>query len=395
MNIQQIANHRELRPLKLEPRDVSHVVIEPNTTCNLRCARCYNQDRDVVKSLAQVKSEIDFARSRRTLETVSILGGEPTIHPDLPAIIRHVKSAGLVCQVLTNGVRLFEEGQGGLLDDLIAAGLDRIILHADCGQGRTPGETDRLIDTLFDRFEARGVLHSLSITLYPENSGTVPAVMRRHAHRRYFDGVLVTLAKDPAGTVQPGTNGQRDLDLAFEHERIVADLRIRAAAYIPSSLDDDFVSWVMYFYYMNAATGETFAMSPGINRLLRALYRLSTGRNLFGATLSPRRLPVSFLASALLEVAAAPRRLGEVIRLVRRSGRLGDLRFHYILMQDGPRYNARHGKVQICYMCPDATVRNGKITPVCLADQINPLHQSGRRADEELARTVYGHLREV
>jgi len=395
MYVHELANHRSLAPLKHTPGGVPHIVIEANYTCNLRCGKCYNRDHKGVKPLEQVKAEIDLARTRRTLETVSILGGEPTLYPDLPEVVRHVKRSGLFCQVLTNGVRFREDTSGSLLRTLQEAGVDRIILHADCGQGRSPEETGSLIETLFRQWESAKILHSLSITLYPENAGTLPALMRRYAADRYFNGILVTLARDPEATVRPAAPGEADLSLSREHARIASDLKVEASAYVPSSLDDAYVSWLMYFYYLNASTGETFGLSPRLNRLFRAVYRLAKGKNLFGAPLSPDSLPASCLLSLALELCLTPRRLGSARALLRSSDRLRALRFQYILMQDGPRYNEEHGKVQICYMCPDATVRNGKITPVCLADRINPLPGSAQPPDRDLARTVYGHLQEV
>jgi hypothetical protein len=92
-----------------------------------------------------------------------------------------------------------------------------------------------------------------------------------------------------------------------------------------------------------------------------------------------------------------PGRFGEFFRLLHASGFRKHLRFHYIVLQSAPQFNAEKQCVEICYHCPDATIRNGKLAPVCLADWIAP---PGKREGEEpgdavLARTIYGHLEEV
>ena len=55
--------------------------------------------------------------------------------------------------------------------------------------------------------------------------------------------------------------------------------------------------------------------------------------------------------------------------------------------------NVEHGKVQICWQCPDAVVRNGRLTPVCIAGRVNPLFGEPT-APREVVETVFEHLGE-
>lgn len=77
VKVNELLNVTSIKPLKLPLREVSHITIEPNYTCNLGCTECYNQEKHYVKSLAQIKSEIDLACLKRNIETISIVGGEP------------------------------------------------------------------------------------------------------------------------------------------------------------------------------------------------------------------------------------------------------------------------------------------------------------------------------
>jgi hypothetical protein len=47
--------------------------------------------------------------------------------------------------------------------------------------------------------------------------------------------------------------------------------------------------------------------------------------------------------------------------------------------------------VEICYHCPDATIRNGVLVPVCLADWLPPPGDGGGAIPD----AVYRHLVEA
>ena len=52
----------------------------------------------------------------------------------------------------------------------------------------------------------------------------------------------------------------------------------------------------------------------------------------------------------------------------------------------------------MCYHCPDATIRNGKLTPLCLADYINPMEgttETNSKVPEGLHDLVYNHMNEL
>ncbi len=348
-----------------------------------------------MKPLPDVISEIEFAARQRNLESVSILGGEPTLYPQLSELISYVKARGLICQVLTNGIIISADKGNEILDSMVHSGLDRIVLHIDSGRGSTPDDLDKFCRGLFSKFEARRLTFALAVTVDHENKDIVPELMRRFAGYRYFDGILVTQARDMNNVGRPSEHPGPDLgEIA---SRIESDLSVRAASYIPSSLDDSEVCWLMYFYYFNLNTGQTFHLSPTFSRLFRRLYRLVERKEFFARTLDPRYSAWSFAATALAEVLISPSRVGSLIRLLKSSRRLHSLRFHYILLQSGPSYNVEKEMTQICYHCPDATVRNGKNTPVCIADQINPLGPDGNetKIDRELYRTVYEHLEQL
>jgi len=89
--------------------------------CNFRCPYCHNKDIILKnKSLPPFSTEEIFTlldKRRNILTGVCITGGEPTLHPELPELIRHIKELGYLVKLDTNGTN------PQMLQSLIDAGL--------------------------------------------------------------------------------------------------------------------------------------------------------------------------------------------------------------------------------------------------------------------------------
>ena len=75
--------------------------------CNFRCPYCHNAellgDGEAVMTVAGL---LAFLRKRQgILEGVCITGGEPTLHPELPALLGEVRALGYAVKLDTNGYR--------------------------------------------------------------------------------------------------------------------------------------------------------------------------------------------------------------------------------------------------------------------------------------------------
>ena len=74
--------------------------------CNLDCAYCseYDNTKDHVP-IADLKTRIDKIKSLGTLHT-DLIGGEPLLHPDLIAAMKHVighgMTTGMTCSTKTS-----------------------------------------------------------------------------------------------------------------------------------------------------------------------------------------------------------------------------------------------------------------------------------------------------
>lgn len=96
----------------------STFVLELTRRCNNRCGYCYNAWRAPELEYAKGdRREMTTAEIERTIlklqeevpvTTVALSGGEPTLRPDLPEIVRFLRSRGIVAQIITNGTNLTE-----------------------------------------------------------------------------------------------------------------------------------------------------------------------------------------------------------------------------------------------------------------------------------------------
>jgi hypothetical protein len=264
------------------------------------------------------------------------------------------------------------------------------VLHVDGGQRHVHGDIEKTRHALFAIMERKKIHFSLSITIDSEASGSIPESVKTYASYRYFDGVLAILARDPAG-LRPDA-----VQLEGEYAAIACRLGIEPSAYIPSNLSDHDVRWLLYYYFINARTKKTFAISPGVNLAIRTLHRLVMGRHLFIVQMPPSLAGLGILLAALLDLVAGSRRPGMVLRCVRDSNFLRSIRLHYIAIQVPPEFDKASNTFTMCRHCPDATVRNGNIVPVCIADMMSPLAGSGIAGSLEPERyeAVRRHLAE-
>jgi len=362
--------------LALAPRDVPHLALETNRTCNMKCRLCYNLDRDLVKSLDEVKADLDTALRLRHLAAVTILGGEPTLYPDLPEVIAYVKSRGLYCGLLTNGLRLLDADGPELLGRIKRAGVDRVYIHIDSGQKHVHADIEAARERLAVLLEAAGVPFALSVTIYGPEDDLADAI-RRYSRFRYFEGVLALLAHDPLGPA----NGR--LDLTGPYDALKGGLGLEPLCYIPADRDQAEVRWLIYFYIIDREGRAAFPVSARVQRLAQRLFRWAPGKQYFAQGLGPSYAKTSLAPILLAEVMLAPRRASEVMRLLRRrgpsgrrAGRLRDLRAQFVTLQAPPVIDFAAKRASVCRGCPDATVRNGRLVPVCIADLVAPLNPS-------------------
>jgi len=85
------------------------------TKCNSRCKYCLYEDKTLILPFDKIVNLVDEAEALG-IQSVTITGGEPTLHPDFFRIIDHVTSKNLPIGLISNGFNLDKEKIKRLLD---------------------------------------------------------------------------------------------------------------------------------------------------------------------------------------------------------------------------------------------------------------------------------------
>jgi radical SAM protein with 4Fe4S-binding SPASM domain len=102
--------------------------------CNLKCRFCYAGCGENTKvspelSTAQLSTLLDMIFNEAQVPSVSFTGGEPTLRPDLPELVKHAKKTGFWVNLITNGTLVTKELAVKLKD----SGLDSAQVSVEAG----------------------------------------------------------------------------------------------------------------------------------------------------------------------------------------------------------------------------------------------------------------------
>jgi MoaA/NifB/PqqE/SkfB family radical SAM enzyme len=115
-----------VRSLRFRYQPVAAHLI-PIRRCNLSCTYCNEyDDRSAPVPTAEVLRRIDRLADLGT-GVVTLSGGEPLLHPDLDAIIGHIRQRGAIATLITNGYLLTRDR----IARLNRAGLDHLQISID------------------------------------------------------------------------------------------------------------------------------------------------------------------------------------------------------------------------------------------------------------------------
>ena len=86
--------------------DVPHALVDINRGCNVTCRSCYNTQPAIAKPVDDIKRDFETLMQMRKLDSVSIVGGEILMHPDLSDIVSYIRSKDIHVELFTNGLLL-------------------------------------------------------------------------------------------------------------------------------------------------------------------------------------------------------------------------------------------------------------------------------------------------
>lgn len=143
------------------------LMLEPLFQCNLRCAGCgkINYPEEVLKKRMSV-AECLSAAQECGCPVVSIAGGEPLLHKEMPEIVRGLIGRGRFVYLCTNGLLLRKR-----MDDYSPSPYLTFSIHLDGGRERHDGMAGRegLFDEVIRTIEfscKRGFRVNVNCTLY-------------------------------------------------------------------------------------------------------------------------------------------------------------------------------------------------------------------------------------
>ena len=154
--------------------------------CNLSCGYCFEYDKSSEPvPLPLLKLRLAKLRELRPW-AVALMGGEPTLHPDLLAIFAEMRRLGFRRRMMTtNGLRLDER----LVDGLNREGLTNLNVSVDGVQPN--GTTVKVLNTLRKRLETLArharftvVLSAVVGSSLPEEVSQVVEFARQGLHPR-------------------------------------------------------------------------------------------------------------------------------------------------------------------------------------------------------------------
>jgi radical SAM protein with 4Fe4S-binding SPASM domain len=157
--------------------------------CQNRCFFCYASSPDRGRTVpemtaTEVKTVLDKIVDQARVPTVSFTGGEPTLRPELPALIAYARSRGLRTNLITNGIRCADEEYVALLAE---AGLSSAQVSVEAADATThdtvvdhPGAFVRTIQGVHN-LKLAGIHTHTNTTINARNRHALPTLIDRLA----------------------------------------------------------------------------------------------------------------------------------------------------------------------------------------------------------------------
>jgi hypothetical protein len=375
---------------------VPHAVLDILRGCNIRCRDCYNLRPDYIKTLEEIEEQLDTLMRLRKLDSVSIVGGEVTLHPDLVEIVRRVRQRGLFAELFTNGVDLDDR----LLTQLKQAGVNVIFLHIEPSQRRPDLPTDATAKDLARlRVEkaalvaAHGIEVGLAVTAYPEKLEELEASIAFTLESPHVCYLLVTWWRDvrrmpnltgdlTAGMVAGAEevrsrcpqNEVRPLELCRWLEQ---RFQLAPFGFLGSNLDPTDPHWLSVMVTAVHQQGELSCRgslrATWVERVFLEANRRLTGRYPFYQAQRPGLLRFHLLLNGL--AGGGLSRNAELLKYANRPG--AKLSAKRLLFQ-WPASLDKLGRVVHCQCCPDAVLKNGALVPLCISDRVTTRSLTGQ-----------------
>ena len=345
-------------------KTVPHAVVDILRGCNCRCADCYNSVQPCVKPLDDIKADVRAIRSARNVRTISLSGGEPLLHPQIVDIVSYLRrDAHVTASMLTNGI-LFDDA---MAEKLRAAGLDFVTFHVQKGQARPDCDDTRVEAVRREKgriARTHGIYPAVVETIRADDADGFAALGRFLRNAPEFEYALVTVARnfaaiDPA--VADPEPDRKPMLAAFAREGY------GPSVFVGGRIHRDLPRWyVLQSVQAVDSTGRERAWNmvrPGlVERMFLYGYAVLCRRSVHWMKSTSAKTKVRLLVNGLFGG-----RLSTLVFALRAIFAGWTVREKHVVVQYPPR-SFGDGRVEFCDSCPDATVKEGRLSPLCLAD---------------------------
>lgn len=367
--------------------------LEPTKRCNVYCEGCYSRnDPKSDKSLAQVRSDLEVFVAQRKMDSISIAGGDPLIHPDIVDIVKMVRHDFSLKPIInTNGLALTPD----LLARLKQAGLFGFTFHIDSNQRRPgwEGKNESELNELRLRYahmvaDVGGLSAAFNSTVYRHTLKHVPNLVRwAREHVDIVNGMVFILFRTSSqDDFEYYANGERvDIERLvyfgqdknpepLDANEIVAKIReeepeFSPCAYLGGTVDPRSFKWLISLRLANRRKTHGY-VGRRYFELLQAGHHLLFDR--YFAYSSPRLLSAGRSAALLGSVfdPGSRRVLKSLARAAFASPKdlLKPVHFQFIVVIQ-PIDTLADGATNMCDGCPDMTVHNGELVWSCRLDE--------------------------
>ncbi len=393
MNTETALDHRRLYRLPWNLADNPIAWLEPTQACNLACDGCYRQNIKEHKSIDTVQNELDTFARLRSYDGVSIAGGDPLLHPQLPEIVRRVTAMGQKAIINTNGLALTRD----TLVELKAAGLVGLTFHVDSKQGRPQwrDKTETQMNELRQRFadlvaEVGGLACAFNSTVYEDTLDQVPEIVEWGARNidRVHTLVFITYRAAVLAAYDYHAGG-RKIDMSslvysldqprrtdISSREVVRTIRERfpdfaPCAYLNGTEQPDSFKWLATLRVGDARQIYGY-VGPKLMELSQAGYHLLRGRYLSYAPPSLMAQGRSLLtAGALFDPSARAAAANYLRQLATQPWSLRKPLHTQAVVVIQPIDVLPDGRQNMCDGCPDMTIHEGRLAWSCRLEELH------------------------
>ncbi len=364
--------------------DAPHAILDIIRGCNIKCNACYNSAECKIKSFEEVIEDYKKITAIRKISSIALIGGEPLLNPDLIKIIKFLKQEGLSVELFSNGLLLDE----AKVNELAQAGVDLVFLHIDIGQKRkdlpenyTVNDIDNLRTQKAKMLYSYGIEVAMSITVKKEDFGeNLDNYLKYFKETKFINYFLITLYRDinnygklngvlnekvtglEAKSENPQEPSMQEIMEYFDKRNL------EPYTYLTGHYNKELPRWICY-NYAASYKHDTLKHTQNLKNSKFERFYLKRMKEKTGVyPFFTKQDCIINSVFVLLNAFCGGHFFGNIKYLLKSWDKWKKIK--RILIQEPASVNS-DGNLEFCESCPDITVRDGKVVPVCVCDNFD------------------------